>query len=175
MLRSLSILTLGLLVSTTACSSSDDGGTTPAEDTGTAPVDTGTAPVDTGTAPDDTGTATDTGMATDTGTAMETGGDTGPAAVQGCTDFIDATTDATKRTIKPWNPSLGTKCLKIKKGQSVTWEGVPTSFHPLEAAGGDTPSPITNTSPIAFPNAGTFGFHCTVHPMAMKGAIMVVE
>ncbi|MGZ3419039.1 MAG: cupredoxin domain-containing protein [Polyangiales bacterium] len=169
MLRQLSILSLGAFVALSACSSSDSGGSTPAADTGTTVTDTGTAPTDTGSGGDDTGTATD-----DTGTSMETGGDTGPAAVQGCTTFVDATTDATLRTIKPWNPTLGTKCLKIKKGQAVTWEGVPTTFHPLEAAEGDTPSPITNTSPITFPNEGTFGFHCTVHPTLMKGAIMVV-
>jgi plastocyanin len=163
MLRQLSILSLGAFLALSACSSDDSGGTTPAAD-----KDTGTTVTDTGTA------STDTGSGDDTGTATDSGGETAPAGVQGCTTFVDATTDATLRTIKPWNPSLGTKCLTIKKGQSVTWEGVPTSFHPLEAAEGDTPSPITNTSPIAFPNEGTFGFHCTAHPSAMKGAIKVV-
>ena len=121
-----------------------------------------------------------------------TGGDSGAAAVdagsgndsgssgttvQGCgaTDFEDHTAAGDTRTITPWNTSLGTKCYKIKVGQSVTWNGVPTSAHPLGATtDGTQPNPITDVATTAFPAAGTFGWHCTIHTGLMKGAIEVV-
>lgn len=89
-------------------------------------------------------------------------------------DYVDARSDATLRTITPWDTSLGLKCVHIGKGQSVTWNGVPNPAHPLEAHGsGTTPTPITNTGTIAFPNAGTFGYDCTNHHTLMHGAVWV--
>jgi plastocyanin len=69
-------------------------------------------------------------------------------------------------------------CIKIKVGQSVTWNGA-FQFHPLEAVGGDTPSPITATNSgttvtFAFAREGTFGFDCANHPTIMHGAVLVV-
>ena len=70
------------------------------------------------------------------------------------------------------------RCAKVKVGSSVTFAG---SFanHPLEANGGDKPSPIasTNTGAVltfTVPNAGTFGYQCAFHPGSMFGAIQVV-
>lgn len=111
--------------------------------------------------------------------ATSTGGDGAMSSflvVESCkeSDYVDARTDATLRTITPWDTSLGLKCLHISKGQSVTWDGVPKAAHPLEPHGsGTTPTPITNTGTIAFPAAGTFGFDCSNHHTLMHGAIWV--
>lgn len=69
-------------------------------------------------------------------------------------------------------------CMRIKAGQAVTWTGG-FSTHPLEAAGGDSPSPITVTTGVTtksftFPTAGTYGFDCLNHPGVMRGAIEVL-
>ena len=95
--------------------------------------------------------------------------------VEGCAaaDFIDATTDVAARTISPWNPTLGRKCVHIKIGQTITWSPPPSSTHPLEATGGTTPNPITLSNTVTFPNAGTFGYDCGVHHGLMHGAILV--
>jgi plastocyanin len=73
------------------------------------------------------------------------------------------------------------RCMKIKAGESVTWEG-DFPDHPLIGAGGDVPNPVdvamlaTGTQgTIAFPKQGWFGFECHVHESpAEYGAILVV-
>ncbi len=73
--------------------------------------------------------------------------------------------------------------MKIKQGQSVNWNG-DFGSHPIAAFGGDSPNPIdvntafdndagSQTVTAAFPNVGTFGYHCEIHP-AMLCAIQVV-
>ncbi len=80
------------------------------------------------------------------------------------------------------NPKQYTnRCATVKVGATVTFTG---SFlqHPLEAAGGDTPSPIPYTAAdppnerleVTFPSPGTFGYQCEFHPTLMFGAIRVV-
>ncbi len=78
-------------------------------------------------------------------------------------------------------------CVKIKVGMPVHFEGNFVA-HPLEAAGGDTPSPIpaltqVNTGgprpslgylDVTFTRPGTFGYRCKTHPTAMFGAVQVV-
>jgi plastocyanin len=71
-----------------------------------------------------------------------------------------------------------TRCMKIRVGQSVTWKGA-FAYHPLEAFGGSTPSPITYTSTgtakaFTFTAVGVFGFHNPLAPTKMRGAIQVV-
>ena len=96
-----------------------------------------------------------------------------PGSVNGCTTYADET--AAGGAIA-WDFNVTPKCVKVKVGQTVTWTG-DFSIHPLAAFNGDTPNPITTgsggTSKITFPTAGTFGFHCLVHP-AMLGAVQVV-
>jgi plastocyanin len=155
---------------------------------------------------DDTSTAKDSGTDTstnkDTG-VQETGGqdtgvqetgtqdaavadvavDTGPPTVNGCTTFTDATAPNAARAItfptgvipSQYSPN----CLKIKVGQSVTWNGG-FANHPLIASGGDSGNPITTTSTgttksFTFSAAGTYGFACQLHSLSMLGAIQVVQ
>jgi len=82
-------------------------------------------------------------------------------------------------------------CVKVKAGAVIVFAG---SFfqHPLEPAGGDTPTPIPTVMPkkaadepargdaglpevrVTMATAGTFGFQCVYHPVQMYGAIRVV-
>jgi len=101
--------------------------------------------------------------------------DTGAPPVNGCgpNDFVAA-------NMITWNFTVVPKCVSIKPGDSVTWNG---SFgtHPLDAFNGDTPNPIAGAGVVAdggssvtikFSTAGTFGFHCTTHA-TMLGAVKV--
>jgi plastocyanin len=108
------------------------------------------------------------------------GGDSGaPEPVNGCTTFEDRTAEGANRTLT-WDFSITTspdRCIRIKAGQTVTWEGS-LEAHPLLPSGGDSPSPVsgvdTTTGEVTFPSAGTFGYVCDVHP-AMLGAVEVVD
>lgn len=110
-------------------------------------------------------------------------GDAGRFPLNGCNmvDFDDQTAAGAARVINgPMTvaPSqFSTPCMMIKAGQSVTWN-VLFASHPLEAQGGDAPSPIMGatgtTKSFTFPNAGLFGFDCAYHPLIMQGAILVV-
>jgi plastocyanin len=173
----LSCLTVGLSAGFLACAGDD---TPPAAVTDSG-IDTGT---DTGTK--DTGTDTGTTDAGKDSAGTDGGADVyaGPQPINGCTVFVDLTAaDAGQPTIT--GPAGGAvaaqyspNCVKIKVGQSVTWNsGFAT--HPLGASGGDSPSPIATTSTgttvsFSFPNAGTYGFACGIHPLSMFGAVLVV-
>lgn len=70
------------------------------------------------------------------------------------------------------------RCVKVKVGSDITFAG-DFSLHPLEPAGGDTPTPIVTTSTgttLTFKvmAAGTYGYQCEFHPGSMNGAIQVV-
>jgi plastocyanin len=99
--------------------------------------------------------------------------DGGTGTVNGCSTFADQTASGGAIT---WDFTVTPKCVKVKVGQSVTWTG-DFATHPLAGFNGDTPNPIVTgsggTSKITFPTAGTFGFHCQVHP-SMLGAVQVV-
>lgn len=121
------------------------------------------------------GEAADGGTSDGGGT---TDGGKPPAIVNGCTTFVDLTRGTADIT---WDLSLvGTpgRCLMVKQGQTVTWNGDFTS-HPLKASGGTTPSPIVNGQPgdtdvaIQFDDPGVYGYVCEIHA-SMTGAIQVV-
>ena len=74
--------------------------------------------------------------------------------------------------------------MKIKVDQTVKFsqdgQFTPADLvaHPVEANGGDTPNPFTETGVdaagnIAFDKAGTYKFRCKTHPTGMLGAIQV--
>lgn len=73
------------------------------------------------------------------------------------------------------------RCATVKVGATVVFKG---SFfqHPLQAAGGDTPSPIPYTASdppgqtlsVTMSAPGIFGYECEFHPTLMYGAIKVV-
>jgi plastocyanin len=108
-----------------------------------------------------------------------------PLPVNACTigkNYKDHSAAGDSRTLE-WDFSIAQspdRCMTIKAGQSVTWStsGGPPDFttHPLAAAGGNTPNPITDidttTGKVTFPKAGVYGYQCGNHP-AMTGAIQV--
>jgi len=133
--------------------------------------------VDGGGATNDSG-GNDSGGLKDTGGGgFDAGGD-GFTPLNGCVTFTDHTSGGDPRSIT-WDLIIASspdRCMRIKAGQSVTWDG-DFAMHPLEQAGGQTPSPIGNgsgTTPkvIAFPNTGDYGYDCAAHP-GMRGVIRV--
>jgi len=108
---------------------------------------------------------------------LQVGDMAGFQLVQGCgfNEYVDATVNASLRTISPWDQTLGKKCLRIKVGQTVTWSPTPSSTHPLFASGGTMPSPITSSAQATatFNTAGVYGFQCGNHPTQMLGGIWV--
>jgi len=64
--------------------------------------------------------------------------------------------------------------LKAKVGQKVTWTNQQGVAHTVTADGGafDHPMPSGATFSFTFTKAGTFAYHCTIHP-SMHGTIVV--
>lgn len=124
---------------------------------------------------DDTSTPT-TGASS--GSSGATSSSSGGAAttVNGRTSFVDQTAGSAPRKIV-WDTSLASnpnRCMKVKVGQTVAYEGE-LAIHPLAPSGGDTPTAFSNSAAngkVTFPRAGTFGYACAVHP-SMTGAILV--
>lgn len=113
----------------------------------------------------------------------------GPAApmLNGCTEMaaMDRTDPGAQRSVTFAGFAYTPRCLKVKVGQTVTWNG-DLSFHPLRAgaivdnqpmAQPGNPIPSTsagNTVSVTFNAAGDFGYYCAVHQPGMAGAIYVV-
>jgi len=113
-----------------------------------------------------------------------------PSAVNGCTNFTDATGASASRSIGFGGATIGNayspNCLAVAAGQQVTFAGSFTA-HPLApgaaaSAGGGAGSPNNpiqsmtsgNTVTFTFPAAGTYPFFCTAHQgLGMYGAIQV--
>jgi plastocyanin len=65
--------------------------------------------------------------------------------------------------------------LKVKVGQKVSWTNKQQGVaHTVTADGGtfDHPMPAGATFSFAFTKAGSFAYHCTIHP-SMHGTIVV--
>jgi plastocyanin len=64
--------------------------------------------------------------------------------------------------------------LKAKVGQQVTWTNKQGVAHTVTANGGafNHPMPSGATFSFTFTKAGTFAYHCTIHP-SMHGTIVV--
>ena len=65
--------------------------------------------------------------------------------------------------------------LKVKVGQKVSWTNQQQGVaHPVTADGGtfDHPMPSGATFSFAFTKAGSYAYHCTIHP-SMHGTIVV--
>ena len=127
----------------------------------------------------DTGASSSSG-GTDGGPGADATPDGGsdPQVVEACTaaDYEDDTAKTTV-AVTPWDTSLAKKCIKVKVGGSVSWAA--STFHPLVATDGTTPTPIpttdvTTAQSVTFPSAGVYGYHCAVHLGLMHGAIWVV-
>ncbi len=150
---------VGLLVSTALIACEDEATPAPPE---TSASDAGTT------------NGADASKAEDAAPAVQ---DSGTTAVNGCTSFVDRTADGDARELT-WDFSIENapgRCLKVRVGQTVVWNGDLTT-HPLNVDGltpGDLKLGAGSASAV-FTKAGTFGYVCIKHP-SMKGAVLVVE
>jgi plastocyanin len=111
------------------------------------------------------------------GSSTSNNSDSGPGG--GCTNMAGSTTPTVGIVTMSTGPYGGAgyafspTCVQINRGQSVTFTGN-YSLHTLErttqtVAGATNPLPSTpysGTSPVVFgpfPDAGDFGFVCTIH------------
>jgi plastocyanin len=64
--------------------------------------------------------------------------------------------------------------LKTRVGQKVTWSNRQGVAHTVTANGGAFNHPMPSGARFSFPftKAGTFAYHCTIHP-SMQGTIVV--
>ena len=131
---------------------------------------------DAGASPGDASTAVDAAQDSSAGASLNGCGATDFAANDHTSagDARGVTFPGEGEAARQFTPS----CMRIKAGQAVTWTGG-FSTHPLEAAGGDSPSPITVTTGVTtrsftFSAAGKYGFDCLNHPGVMRGAIEVL-
>ena len=72
------------------------------------------------------------------------------------------------------NFAFSPAALNVKMGQQVTWTNKQGVAHTVTADGGafDHPMPSGATFSFTFAKAGTFAYHCTIHPF-MKGTVVV--
>ncbi len=86
--------------------------------------------------------------------------------------------DAVARTVTIQNFAFAPVTLTITAGDTVTWQNAdPTAHTATSTVPGqfDTTAiaPGTSSRPIAFAQAGTFAYHCAIHP-GMTGTIIVL-
>jgi plastocyanin len=108
-------------------------------------------------------------------------------AFSGCTNFVDATAPGAARIIQfpGANDRYTPDCLKVRFGQTVTFQGGSFNAHPLAHACQPLNAPsLDNTSgqsfSVTFDQAlGVYGYYCTQHGSiggsGMSGAIEVVR
>jgi plastocyanin len=169
-----------------------------ATDTGTG-NDTGNGGSDTGTgtdgAPTDGGRPKKDAGATDGGVS-ESGTDAGPVdaapppydggPLNSCNagNYVDRSNGGqVQRTITfpsgiPGSFTYSIPCMRVKAGQTVQFDGN-FANHPLEAFGGNVPTPFTLTNTgltqqFTFNNGGNYGFH-SQNDATMIGAIQVTN
>ena len=85
-----------------------------------------------------------------------------------------AGTPASGTTVTIDNFAFSPPSLEAKVGQKVTWTNKQDVAHTVTANGGafDHPMPSGATFSFTFTKAGTFAYHCTIHP-SMHGTIAV--
>jgi plastocyanin len=112
------------------------------------------------------------------------GGNTSGSGGSGAGGGSPATTAAPTTTSGAGTPGSGTAVaianfafspatLKVKAGQQVTWTNKDGVAHTVTADGGafDHPMPSGATFSFTFATAGSFAYHCTIHPF-MRGTIV---
>jgi plastocyanin len=85
-----------------------------------------------------------------------------------------AGTPASGTTVTIDNFAFSPPTLKAKVGQRIAWTNKQGVAHTVTADGGafDHPMPSGATFSFTFTKAGTFAYHCTIHP-SMHGTIVV--
>jgi plastocyanin len=72
--------------------------------------------------------------------------------------------------------SYGPSPASAKVGQTVAWHNADSTAHTATGTGFDTGAinPGQTSQPITFSTAGTFGYHCSIHP-TMVGTLNVTQ
>jgi plastocyanin len=103
-----------------------------------------------------------------------------PSTYADCASFTDGTASSPGPVVAFQNFAYDPKCLKVKVGQPVTFQG-DFSVHPLRQSCGPAPVLTGGTgtqSTFTFSVAGFYGYYCLDHGsstgQAMAGAILVV-
>jgi plastocyanin len=86
----------------------------------------------------------------------------------------EAGTPASGTAVTIDNFAFSPATLNVKMGQQVTWTNKQDVEHTVTADGGtfDHPMPPNATFSFTFPGAGSFAYHCRIHP-SMKGTVVV--
>jgi plastocyanin len=78
--------------------------------------------------------------------------------------------------LEPGN-SFNPTNLTVSAGANVTWNNVSGTTHNVTFTSQGSPNSIADfasgTRVVAFPNAGTYQYHCTIHGTSMSGTIVV--
>ena len=91
------------------------------------------------------------------------------------TSTSGGTTNSSPNTIVVHNMAFGSSTLTVPKGTTVTWQNIDGVPHTATSDTGAWDSgniPPGGSKSVTFNNAGTFPYHCTVHPM-MTATIVV--
>lgn len=130
----------------------------------------------TGTAEDGTGTSNGIGAGGTTGTGFSSGsGTTGGIG----TDTVTApSANAQTIGVNIQNFSFATLTVTVKVGDTVKWTNLDSVGHTVESNDGTTFKSstlvINDTFSKTFTAAGTFAYHCGLHP-SMTGTVIVTE
>lgn len=130
-------------------------------------------------------TLTDTTNATGTMQMPADDGDGDNDATVGATSSATSASSTTvtsnTATVAIKNFAYSPVTITIKKGTKVTWTNNDTAPHTVTSDAGDTAgvlnSPTLSTGQsysLTFARAGTFPYHCTIHPN-MKATVIVTE
>ncbi|WP_448702707.1 cupredoxin domain-containing protein [Mucilaginibacter sp. AW1-3] len=96
---------------------------------------------------------------------------------QPSTDTTGGST-ATGASVAIQNFAFVPDTIRIKVGQSVTWKNMDTAPHTataLNGAFGSADLSTNQTFQFIFNTAGTFSYHCTVHPMMATAYVIVTN
>jgi plastocyanin len=78
----------------------------------------------------------------------------------------------------PKSYKFSPKVTEISAGGEVTWineDDFPHTVHLLDGSGVDKKLAVGKTTSIAFDDAGTYRYDCSLHPTQMKGEVIVQE
>ncbi|MEO8946172.1 MAG: plastocyanin/azurin family copper-binding protein [Gemmatimonadaceae bacterium] len=96
------------------------------------------------------------------------------------------TTTGPNQTACPSTP--GTVCLvsgnqfspttiTVSHGSNVTFDNISATTHNVTFTTAGAPANVPNfasgSQPVAFPTAGTYNYHCTIHGLSMSGVVIV--
>jgi plastocyanin len=68
---------------------------------------------------------------------------------------------------------FGPPVVEVGVGDTVTWTFVGDEAHDVSGDGFASPIMVDGTHQVAFDRPGTFDYVCTIHPVSMRGRVVV--